>query len=101
MSLGQVPTTPKYAANTLSAPRYPQGLEVAKFLPAVSKAGIILAGGLHPAIKTEYFHIGHMGACTIGDILATVGAVEQGLAESGYSVPTSGVAAALRAYYQA
>ncbi|MDR3573629.1 MAG: alanine--glyoxylate aminotransferase family protein [Anaerolineaceae bacterium] len=101
MGLGQVPTKPEYAANTLSAPRYPQGLETAKFLPAVLKAGIILAGGLHPAIKTEYFRIGHMGACTIGDILATVGAVEQGLAESGYKAPESGVAAALKAYYQA
>jgi alanine-glyoxylate transaminase/serine-glyoxylate transaminase/serine-pyruvate transaminase len=101
LGLGQVPTKPEFAANTLSAPRYPQGLETAKFLPAVSKAGIILAGGLHPAIKTEYFRIGHMGACTIGDILATVGAVEQGLAEIGYTVPASGVAAAQKSYYQA
>jgi len=101
MGLGQVPTRPEFAANTLSAPRYPQGLDVAKFLPAVTNAGVILAGGLHPAIKTEYFRIGHMGACTISDILATVGAVERGLAESGYTVPESGVAAALNAYYQA
>jgi aspartate aminotransferase-like enzyme len=42
-----------------------------------------------------------MGACTIGDILATVGAVEQGLAEIGYTVPASGVAAAQKSYYQA
>ena len=101
MGLGQVPTRPEFAANTLSAPRYPQGLDVTKFLPAVMNAGVILAGGLHPAIKAEYSRIGHMGACTIGDVLATVGAVEHGLAESGYSVPLSGASAAQKAYYQA
>ena len=43
-----------------------------------------LAGGLHPAIRDQYFRVGHMGAVNASDILATVGAIEQALAQSGY-----------------
>jgi alanine-glyoxylate transaminase / serine-glyoxylate transaminase / serine-pyruvate transaminase len=98
MGLGQIPLKPEYAAHTLSAPRYPQGVEGAKLLAAVNRAGVILAGGLHPSCKAEYFRIGHMGACTLGDLLATVGAVEQGLNECGYNAKGSGVAAVLQEY---
>ena len=97
LGLGQIPLKAEYAAHTLSAPRYPQGIDGAKFLAAVSRLGVILAGGLHPACKAEYFRIGHMGACTMGDLLATLGAVEQGLAECGYTPPGSGLEAALKA----
>jgi alanine-glyoxylate transaminase/serine-glyoxylate transaminase/serine-pyruvate transaminase len=100
MGLGQVPLQAEFAANTLSAPRYPAGVDGAKLLAAVNRAGVILAGGLHPQIRAEYFRIGHMGACTPGDLLATVGAVEQGLSECGYTPLHSGVEAALSAYYQ-
>jgi alanine-glyoxylate transaminase / serine-glyoxylate transaminase / serine-pyruvate transaminase len=100
LGLGMVPVKEEYAANTLSAPRYPQGLDAAKFLAAVNKAGVILAGGLHPVNKAEYFRIGHMGACTVGDLLATFGAIEHGLAECGYQLPGSGLAAASQDYYR-
>jgi alanine-glyoxylate transaminase / serine-glyoxylate transaminase / serine-pyruvate transaminase len=100
LGLGQVPLKPEFAAHTLSAPRYPEGVNPGKFLAATNQSGVILAGGLHPANKNEYFRIGHMGACSIGDLLATFGAIEHGLAECGYSVKESGVEAALSAYYQ-
>ena len=46
-------------------------------------------------IKTEYFRIGHMGAVSANVILATLGAVEAGLRQSGYAVePGIGLAAA-------
>jgi len=98
LGLGQIPLQPEYAAHTLSAPRYPQGVDGAKLLAAANRLGVILAGGLHPACRAEYFRIGHMGACTLGDLLATVGAVEQGLAECGYTPPESGVAAVSEAF---
>ncbi len=101
MGMGMVPLKEEFAANTLTAPRYPQGIEGAKLLAAINKAGVILAGGLHPANKNEYFRIGHMGSCTIGDLLATTGAIELGLAECGYHAPNSGVAAVLNSYSQA
>jgi alanine-glyoxylate transaminase/serine-glyoxylate transaminase/serine-pyruvate transaminase len=98
LGLGQIPLKPEYAAHTLSAPRYPQGVDGAQLLAAANRLGVILAGGLHPACRAEYFRIGHMGACTLGDLLATVGAVEQGLAESGYQIKGSGVEATLNEY---
>jgi len=64
-------------------------------LKQVSQAGVILAGGLHPEIKAQYFRIGHMGPTTPGDVVATIGALEQGLAAVGYDFePGVGVAAA-------
>lgn len=100
MGLGQVPLSDDVAAHTLTAPRYPRGVDGGKLLAEVSKAGVILAGGLHPAIKAEYFRIGHMGANTIGDVVATVAAVEHGLTACGYEPESSGVSAALEAYYE-
>ncbi len=94
LGLNQVPLHPDYAANTMTAPRFPTGINSAEFLGKVAKAGVTLAGGLHPAIRTEYFRIGHMGSVNQGDILATLGAIETALAASGYAfTPGAGVAA--------
>ena len=99
LELGQVPLAPEVAAHTMTAPRYPAGVSGAALLPRIKEAGAVLAGGLHPAIKAEYFRIGHMGACSQGDLLATVGAVEAGLAACGYEFEAGvGVAAAAAAY---
>jgi len=96
LNLGQVPLKPEYAANTMTAPRFPPGINGADFVSRVGKAGVTLAGGLLPAIRSEYFRIGHMGAANLGDILATVGAIEIALEESGYALsPGTGVKAAL------
>jgi len=97
LNLNQVPTSPDHASSTLTAPYCPEGIQLADFLPKVSQAGIIIAGGLHPEIKTRYFRIGHMGPTTAGDLLATIAAVEAGLAGCGYKFePGSGLAAAQR-----
>jgi alanine-glyoxylate transaminase/serine-glyoxylate transaminase/serine-pyruvate transaminase len=102
LELDQVPVKEEFAAHTLSAPRYPKAIAQADLLPKVLKAGAILAGGLHPAIRTEYFRIGHMGPTKIGDVLATLGAVETALAQCGYGFTLgAGVAAAQAAYQQA
>ncbi len=99
LELDQVPLTDDVAAHTLSAPRYPKGVTQADLLPKVQKAGATLAGGLHPAIRAEYFRIGHMGPTTIGDVLATIGAIETALAQCGYAFASgAGVAAAMAMY---
>ena len=98
LGLGQVPLKPEYGANTMTAPRYPRGITGAQLLPRIKAAGAILAGGLHPEIKAEYFRIGHMGPTNMGDVLATVGAVETGLADCSYEFELgTGVAAAIAA----
>ena len=96
LGLGQVPLKAEYAANTMTAPRFPPGINGPEFIARVGKAGVTVAGGLHPAIRSEYFRIGHMGAANLGDILATIGAIEIALKESGYTFnPGEGVRAAL------
>ena len=97
LGLGQVPLSSKVAAHTMTAPRYPAGVG-ASLLAHVKRAGVVLAGGLHPEIKAEYFRIGHMGAVKQGDLLATLGAIETGLAACDYKFERgSGVAAAMAA----
>jgi len=96
LGLGFVATEPEHRANTLTACRYPDGVAAADLLPAIKRAGVIVAGGLHPEIKTEYFRVGHMGAVCMSDILSTLGAIEIGLRSVGHGVKVGiGVAAAL------
>jgi len=94
LGMKQVPVGADKMAATLTAPYYPEGVTSA-LLGHVNQAGAILAGGLHPAIKDRYFRIGHMGAVSASDILTTIGAIEQGLAQVGYQFePGAGLAAA-------
>ncbi len=97
MGLQQVPARPEIAATTLTAVYYPDGVG-AELLKKVADEGVILAGGLHPDIKTKYFRVGHMGPAGPSDILATVGAIERSLKALGYAVELGrGVEAAQRA----
>ena len=92
--LQQVPLEPAKAAHTMTAIYYPEGVD-SSLLALIKKGGVVVAGGLHPAIKDKYFRVGHMGAVSPGDILATVGAIECALIDSGYKVePGVGLAAA-------
>jgi len=83
LGLTQIPED-KYAANTLSAPYYPSGVQPIEFLQAVNKAGVILAGGLHPALKNEYFRVGHMGKITPSEVITTISAIETALKKCNY-----------------
>jgi alanine-glyoxylate transaminase/serine-glyoxylate transaminase/serine-pyruvate transaminase len=96
LGLGQVPVSLDKAAVTMTAPYYPDGVDGA-VLGRIGAAGVILAGGLHPAIKARYFRIGHMGAVNASDILATLGAIEQGLAQAGYTFEAGASLAAAQA----
>ena len=85
LSLKQIPVDNRIAANTLSAPYLPEGIEAAKLLPAIASAGVVLAGGLLPELKNSYFRVGHMGTATgTPEILHTIDAIESGLSECGY-----------------
>jgi alanine-glyoxylate transaminase/serine-glyoxylate transaminase/serine-pyruvate transaminase len=95
LGLTQVPLQPEFAAHTLTAPRFPLGVNGSDFLARVLEAGVTLAGGLLPLIRSEYFRIGHMGAVTLADVLATLSAIETALAGCGYEfTPNIGVEAA-------
>ena len=96
MGLSLLPENASHAANTLSAIKYPHGVDGT--LPGRIKAhGAVVAGGLHPDIKQNYFRVGHMGyAVTQPDwLLRTIDAVEAGLLEMEHDlVPGDGRAAA-------
>jgi alanine-glyoxylate transaminase/serine-glyoxylate transaminase/serine-pyruvate transaminase len=95
MGLKMIPVSEEVAANTLSAPYYPEGVEGGSLLPEITKAGIIMAGGLLPDIKTKYFRIGHMGSVNQSDILGSVAAIESALLSCGYKIkPGIGLVAA-------
>jgi alanine-glyoxylate transaminase/serine-glyoxylate transaminase/serine-pyruvate transaminase len=97
LGLTQVPVRAEVAADTMTAPYFPPSVD-RSVLAEIKAAGAILAGGLHPEIKAQYFRIGHMGVVNQADILATIGAVEAGLAQAGYSFDHGiGLAAAQKA----
>ncbi|MBC7259577.1 MAG: alanine--glyoxylate aminotransferase family protein [Chloroflexi bacterium] len=97
LGLRQVPARSEIAATTLTAVYYPDGVG-AELLGKIAAEGVVVAGGLHPDIKTRYFRVGHMGPAGPSDILATVGAIERGLGALGYPVEMGrGVEAAQRA----
>jgi len=84
LGLKMIPQNDSVCANTLSAPYYPEGVDGASLLKEIANAGVILAGGLLPEIKGNYFRIGHMGSVNQGDVLATIGAIEASLQKCGY-----------------
>lgn len=86
IGLGMVPVRNDIAANTLSAPYYPEGVQGQDLLTEINKAGVVLAGGLHPEIKAKYFRVGHMGSVSGKDhILQTIAAIETGLKKCNYN----------------
>jgi alanine-glyoxylate transaminase/serine-glyoxylate transaminase/serine-pyruvate transaminase len=94
LGLRTLPVSEPVMAHTLSALYYPDGVD-ASVLARVRSEGAVLAGGLHPELKTRYFRVGHMNTVSPSDVLATVGAVERALATAGHRAePGVGVAAA-------
>jgi len=85
LGLKMIPVSDEVSANTLSAPFYPEGIRGGDFMKAIASSEVILAGGLLPGIKDNYFRVGHMGSVTGGDILTTVAAISGALTGCGYS----------------
>lgn len=81
LGLHPVPVRPELEAFTLSALWFPDRVD-ATLVSRIGALGVIVAGGLHPAIRTRYFRVGHMGyAATRPEMLErTVEAVARGLA---------------------
>jgi alanine-glyoxylate transaminase/serine-glyoxylate transaminase/serine-pyruvate transaminase len=88
------------AANTLSAIRYPDGID-ASVLGSIRERGVVVAGGLYPGRKKDYFRVGHMGyIIELGDQLrATITAIEEALAEHGWEVESGAAVAAFDEVY--
>lgn len=87
LDLRPVPVREANAAHTLSALRFPAGVD-ASLVARIAERGVYVAGGLHPAMRAEYFRVGHMGyALTRADyLMRTVEAVAGGLSTFGHRV---------------
>lgn len=98
LGLRFVPRTEPLTANTLSALLFPEGVD-AILLPKIAARGVIVAGGLHPAVRATSFRVGHMGyTMTRPDSLRrTVEAVGGALKEQGADVDVAAALAALDA----
>ncbi|MGE5831396.1 MAG: pyridoxal-phosphate-dependent aminotransferase family protein [Methanomicrobiales archaeon] len=80
-------------SNTVTAVAIPDGVNEKVLRATVKGLGIEIAGG-QDHLKGKIFRIGHMGAVSAPEILATLGAVEFALGKAGWKVRESGVAAA-------
>lgn len=80
LGLQPVPLRPALEAETLSALYFPRGVD-ASLVARVAAQGVTVAGGLHPAIRTKYFRVGHMGfAATRHEMLErTIAAISAAL----------------------
>ena len=85
LGLRPVPVRPELQAATLSALYVPDGIDADDVVGGVARQGVIVAGGLHPEIRTRYFRVGHMGyAVTQTEmLLRTVQAVGAALRDAG------------------
>ncbi|KAF9445964.1 PLP-dependent transferase [Macrolepiota fuliginosa MF-IS2] len=86
LGLKQLPETDDEAANGMTALYFPEGLTAGDILPRLGKRDVVVAGGLHAAIKDKYFRIGHMGVSVVdgqrGDVNTIVRALEEALKEA-------------------
>jgi alanine-glyoxylate transaminase/serine-glyoxylate transaminase/serine-pyruvate transaminase len=79
LGLTFIPKSVDIQANTLTAPYYPNGVVGGEFLGKVGQNGVIIAGGLLPSHKTQYFRVGHMGIVSDEHIDRTVSAIKAAL----------------------
>jgi alanine-glyoxylate transaminase / serine-glyoxylate transaminase / serine-pyruvate transaminase len=82
LGLSTLPKSEAVSAHTMSAVWYPDGVD-GSFVGRAREEGVVLAGGLHPEVKTKYFRVGHMGAVDASDTVATVAAIERAMVRSG------------------
>lgn len=95
LGLRSVPA-PAVSGNTLSVLLFPPGID-ATLLPRVAARGVVVAGGLHPAVKATSFRVGHMGyTVTRPDYLRrAVEAIAEALREGGAAVEPAAAVEAL------
>jgi alanine-glyoxylate transaminase/serine-glyoxylate transaminase/serine-pyruvate transaminase len=79
LGISFLPISSDITANTLTAAYYPEGTNGGAILGKVGENGVVIAGGLLPSHKTQYFRVGHMGIVNDEHIDRTVGAIHNAL----------------------
>ncbi|TLZ92682.1 MAG: alanine--glyoxylate aminotransferase family protein [Methanobacteriota archaeon] len=86
-----------FASNTVSAIRYPAGVEDTKFRTILRESHRTIVAGGQDHLKGRIFRIGHMGVCTFEDLEAGFRAIEATLVAEGYSFQKAAGVEAIRA----
>ena len=86
LGLKLLPINTGIAANTLSAIYYPDNTDGGLFCSKMADNNVIIAGGLHPEIKSDYFRVGHMGSVSETDLITTLNALELSLRAINYNI---------------
>src|SRR5712692_7587611 len=76
----------RYASNTVTAIRYPPGIDDAKFRKELREGHRTIVAGGQAQLKGHIFRIGHMGICSLEDLVAGFRAFEETLAALGYRI---------------
>ena len=79
LGISFLPKSAGITANALTAAYYADSSSGGEFLGKVGENGVIIAGGLLPSHKTQYFRVGHMGIVTDEHIDRTVAAIKAAL----------------------
>ncbi|MEE9236222.1 MAG: alanine--glyoxylate aminotransferase family protein [Thermoplasmata archaeon] len=74
------------ASDTLSAFWYPDGVKDEQFRPRLRDEHRVMVAGGQGSIRGRVFRIGHMGVCSLSDLLVTFAAVEAVLDKIGHPV---------------
>jgi alanine-glyoxylate transaminase/serine-glyoxylate transaminase/serine-pyruvate transaminase len=86
LGLNMIPINSSVAANTLSAPYFPENVNGAAVIAGILDEGVIVAGGLLAEIKTKYFRVGHMGMVRRTEVVTTLKAIEASLMKQGIKI---------------
>ncbi len=87
---------PRFASDTVTAARLPEGLEWGTLNDAMKARGLVLAGG-QGKLSGKILRMGHLGAVTVEDVLAALSIVEAARVAVGYPVTARGEALAVAA----
>lgn len=99
LGLEMFPESPEVTANTLSAVMYPDDVD-SGVLASIKERDVIVAGGLYPGRKQDYFRVGHMGHVVTEPerIEQTVRAIAEALVEHGHDADVEAAVAAAGEY---
>ncbi len=87
-----------YESNTVSAIRYPPGVDDKKFRSVLEEEHRTVVQGGQAQLKGKIFRIGHMGIVTIADLVAGFAGIEATLAKLGHTFDRGAGVAALSAF---
>jgi aspartate aminotransferase-like enzyme len=80
---------PRFASNTVTAIRYPPGVDDSRFRKILREAHHTIVAGGQAQLKGTIFRIGHMGICSAEDLEVGFTAIEATLAKLGHAVGRS------------